>query len=363
MKPTSTWMMLAAGATLCFSGAIAGAHELPPSPDGPDGPDGTREAATLTISSASLPVPASTNVPDVGEAVKALEWDGWKGVSFGAYLAPKGSAFVDADGGVDVIFHFHAGQMSTKQMREGTLPAVFVSCGFGTGSGPYASALADAGRFARMLDEVTAALEKSTGRKGIHVRHLGLASWSAGFAAVGKILGVPRYYDQVDTVVLLDSLHAPYKGIVPSDHPDGKCGNPPCPSVAERGADAVDVRAIGSIVRFARDAAEGKKAMVITHSSIIPPDYGSTSETTRALLDAIDVVPQDGGGSEEAFERGMQLLLRADAGNLHVRGFRGRGPRDHFDHLYLIGQVLRSWVVPRWNGDDRLVYTLAREEP
>jgi len=60
--------------------------------------------------------------------------------------------------------------------------------------------------------------------------------------------------------------------------------------------------------------------------------------------------------------RSMTLIKRADAGNLHVRGFRGRGPKDHFEHLYLIGEVLRSWVAPRWKREDRLVYTLAGEQ-
>ena len=42
------------------------------------------------------------------------------------------------------------------------------------------------------------------------MRRLALASWSAGFAAVGKILAVERYYAMVDTVVLNDSLHSQY---------------------------------------------------------------------------------------------------------------------------------------------------------
>ena len=59
---------------------------------------------------------------------------------------------------------------------------------------------------------------------------------------------------------------------------------------------------------------------------------------------------------------GVWANFTADAGNLHVRGFRGRGPKDHFKHLYLIGEVLRSWVVPRWNRSPAAVYTLAGEQ-
>ncbi len=98
--------------------------------------------------------------------------------------------------------------------------------------------------------------------------------------------------------------------------------------------------------------------MVIPHCAILPPDYASSSEATQALLAAIEV---SANAVDEVASRNMTLTERADAGNLHVRGFRGGGPRDHFAQLYLIGEVLRSWVVPRWKPKDRLVYTLAGE--
>ena len=267
-------------------------------------------------------IPASD--PDVELEAK------WRGLSAGcSYLAPK-SNFVKKDGSVDVVFHFHAGQMSERQMRESGLNAVFVSCGWGMGSGPYADAFVDQGRFGRMLDGLLADLGKVAQRRDLRVGHLALASWSAGFASVGKILGVARYYDMVDSVVLLDSLHSQYKG--------GK-------KAPQQGIEAVDTKMIASFVKFARDAAAGKKAMVMTHSSIIPPDYPSSAEATGAVLAEIGVATT---AQEETTSRGMAMYYRADSGNLHVRGFRGRGPRDHFAHLYLIGEALRSWVVPRW---------------
>jgi len=268
----------------------------------------------------------------------------WKGLSFGTYLAPKRS-FVGDDGGVDVVFHFHAGQMSEREMRESGLSAVFVSCGFGMGTGVYADAFADQNRFQRMIAEVVKNLEKDTGRHDIHVRKLGLASWSAGFAAVSRILGVDRYYAMIDSVVLLDSLHAQYKDATVKK--------------ASQGAEKVDLRQLASFVRFARDAAASRKAMTITYSSIVPPDYASSSEATRALLAAVEVPVR---AVEETNSRGMAMNLRADAGNLHVRGFRGAGPKDHFAHLHLIGEVLRSSVVPRWKRDERQVYTLVGEQ-
>ena len=274
----------------------------------------------------------------------AIDFDKWKGLSFSgaSYLAPKGD-FVGSDGGIDVLFHFHAGQMATTQFKESGLNAVIVSLGYGIGSGKYSEAFADAGRFGRMLADVVKSVEQSTGRGGLHIRHLGLASWSAGFAAIGKILGQDRYYAMVDSVVLNDSIHSQY-----IDPTKG----------SSQGADKVDVKMMKPFIRFAQDAKDGKKAMVITHSSIIPPDYASSTEATQALLTSI-AVPAT--AVDEPSSRKMTLIKRADAGNLHVRGFRGQGPHDHFEHLYLVGEALRSWVMPRWKRDDRLVYTLASE--
>ncbi|MDB5220940.1 MAG: uncharacterized protein JWO86_8867 [Myxococcaceae bacterium] len=296
---------------------------------------------------------AAPATPAADIVAQTLAFDKWRGLSFGTYLSPKAD-FVASDGGVDVVFHFHAGQMAERQMKESGVNAVFVSCGYGIGSGAYADALANPARFGRMLDELVKNLETQTGKSGVHVRHLALASWSAGFAAVSKILAVDRYYAMVDTVILNDSLHSQYKD--------------PNPKTPAQGADRVDVKMMRTFVRFAKDAAAGKKTMAITHSSIIPPDYASSAEATQALLTAIEVpstvIDPDASDAQPASPswRSMTMTKRADAGNLHVRGFRGRGPKDHFEHLYLIGEVLRSWVAPRWKREDRLVYTLAGEQ-
>src|SRR5262249_12670262 len=154
---------------------------------------------------ASLAAPMT--VPPELLAPAPIAFDRWRGLGFGSYLAPK-TDFIAEDGGFDVVFHFHAGQMAERQLKESGANVDVVSCGFGIGSGPYAKAFASPDRFGRMLAELVRGVEASSGRRGLHVRHLGLASWSAGFAAVGKILGVDRYYEMVDTVILNDSIHS-----------------------------------------------------------------------------------------------------------------------------------------------------------
>jgi len=273
-----------------------------------------------------------------------VELGAWKGASGCSYLAPK-SGYVDAEGGVDVVFHFHAGQMTEKELRAVGMNAVFVSCGYGIGSGAYSDAFASTARFDRMVAEVVKSLAKDSGRRDVHVRKLALASWSAGFAAVGKILAVDRYYAMVDAVILNDSLHAGYLD--------------PNPKTPGQGAARVNVKMLAPFVRFAKDAKDGAKAMVVTHSAILPPDYASSTEATEAMLTAIGVPIR---AIEATNERGMTMVRAADVGGLHVRGFKGRGPRDHFDHLHLLGEALQSRLVPRWKREERLVYTLAGEQ-
>ena len=308
-------------------------------------PARTLEQVVVHLETPSTPEPDfSSSVTSEGPALEAK----WRGLSQGcSYLAPQGD-FLRADGTYDVIFHFHAGMMSEKQFRESGLGAVFVSCGFGIGSGFYSDAFSDTGRFGRMVDALSADIGKqqhtTTGRA--KPGHIGLASWSAGFAAVGKILGVSRYYDAIDTVVLMDSLHSRYLDVDPSAEKKSALG-----------VDRVDVAGMAPFVKFAREAASGshKKTMVMSHSSIIPPDYPSAAEATEALLREIGV---DRVETDETNARGMHMYYRADKGDLHVRGFKGQGPKDHFHHLYLVGEHLRSWVVPRWKLH---VYTLAGE--
>ena len=279
--------------------------------------------------------PAMTREAPAPNVEMEEHWQGF-GVPSCSYLAPK-EELVDEDGGIDVVFHFHAGQMSDRDMRESGVRGVFVSCGYGVGTSGYSRAFQEPSRFGWMMKRLTRTIARKASRDDVHVRRLALASWSAGFAAVSRILSVPEYYDAVDTVVLLDSLHAQYTS------GEG----------AKRGAELVDVKMLRHFVRFAKDAASGKKTMVITHSAIVPPDYASTSESTAALLAEVGVTPIPASGKTM---RSMALALEADEGGLHVRGFRGMGPQDHFDHLHLIGDTLRSWLVPRW-------YTAGGERP
>lgn len=247
---------------------------------------------------------------------RKVELGAWHGTSFGTYLAPK-DAFVDESGGFDVLFEFNAGMMAESDMRTLGAKVVYVCmANLGMGTTPYWDMFADQTHFAALLAETTRSIQTVTNRKDAHVRRLGLVAWSAGYAAVQQILVVPRYYEQVGAVVLLDGLHTGYV-----KKPDGTATKEP------------ELRTIAPFVRFAEDAAAGKKVFVFTHTAIIPPDYASTTEVADALVRKLGATP-DG----DALSRGQ----------FHVLAHGGGAAKDHVDNLHLIDDVLSRWVLPVW---------------
>lgn len=257
----------------------------------------------------------------------------WRGAGFsGVYLPPK-DAYVADDGGVDLAFHFNAALVAESDWRRSATNAVVVSVSYGIGSGTYSEPFSSPGLFGHMVRSVIGELQKEQPKgsgKKLYARRITLAAWSAGFGAVGKILAIPDYYEKVDSVVLLDGIHAPYIG--------------PGPHQAAEGAERVDLKMIDNLVKFARDAAAGKKTMVITHTSIVPPDYASASETTTALLGAVGLART--AVTREADERGMTLTSLVDQKGLHVRGFGGNSKGAHMKHLHLVGWAMREFVAP-----------------
>lgn len=301
------------------------------------------QVAAAIVEPVAAPVPAPAPASFEGSA-----WAGF-GVASCSYLAP--ADVIGDDGAVDVVWHFHAGQMATADMKASEMRTVFVSCGYGIGTGGYSSTFEDPNRFGGMMRSLLRTISFKAKRE-THLGHLALASWSAGFAAVNRILGSAEWYEKTDAVLLFDSLHAQYVDL-PEDPKAAK-------KVAARGADHVDVRMLRRFIRFATDAAAGKKRMVITHSSIVPPDYASTAEATAALVREVDAQEVSGettgSTGTTATPFGLPSMVSSvvvDAGNLHVRGFRGIGPHDHFDHLHLIGEALRSWIAPDWYSSAR----------
>jgi hypothetical protein len=129
----------------------------------------------------------------------------------------------------------------------------------------------------------------------------------------------------VDAVVLLDGLHCGYNGASLNEAP------------------------ILPFIEFARKAAAKQRLMVVTHSSIIPPGYASTTETTNYLIAKL------GGRARKARTRGgdpmgLELISTYSRGSFHARGFSGNDTLDHCAHLGLYRDILKVHIKPRWRS-------------
>src|SRR5690606_27961218 len=88
--------------------------------------------------------------------------------------------------------------------------AVLVGVTLGIGSGAYSSAFASPQAFKNLVESTERTVARERGLKSAKVRKVALSAWSAGYGAVEQILGQKLGRDVVDTVLLLDGLHAGY---------------------------------------------------------------------------------------------------------------------------------------------------------
>jgi hypothetical protein len=249
-------------------------------------------------------------------------YDKWESISLGQMIAPQKGG-IRSDGGFDLVVHFHGHEPVRKEFIKTGGGVVLVGIDLGLGSGPYETAFANPTLFPRILDSVEEHMKKRTGKQNAHVRHLALSSWSAGYGATSQILRQPAG-KKVEAVILLDSLHAGYK--------EGTKG---------------EVRGIqiAQFVDYARLATKKQRFMMLTHSSIIPPGYASTTEVAE------HVVGELGGKLKKAKRSdvlGLEMIDRFDKGDFHVRGYEGNDKPDHCAHLGLMADIMKVHIVPRW---------------
>jgi hypothetical protein len=303
------------------------------------------EQATETVELPRIMRPASakTTVPEV-------EFGKWQGIGYGGYLAPK-DLDIDADGGFDVMIHLNGAMMADKDWRGSGLNAVIASIAIRevVGSAGYARMFSAPGYLDWVLAQTVKQVQKNVDSRATKIRRLGIASWSAGMGGVSQLLSNKENAARIDSVVLLDSFHAAYAS--------PKTGTAfvatPGQAAMGLGVNWVDPKSLTKHLRFGKRAVDGDAIMVVSSSSIAPPDYASASETALALAHALEADPRDVNDSVGT----MTLRQRADKGGLHVRTWKGGGPHDHFDQLHLVGSLVREFVTPRWNKlaeDERL---------
>lgn len=228
------------------------------------------------------------------------------------YLPPK----VNLDKPVPLVIHFHGAPWLVEQHIHEHLPqAALVTVQLGAGSSVYARPFADENLFSKVIDEAKEAAGVRRGWSSIT-----LMAFSAGYGAVRSILRNRIDFDRTSGVLLLDGFHASYD---PEGTSPTQVGN-------------VSRRDIDVFLTFAREAVEGRKNFVITHSQIHPGSYASTTECTNELLREFGIRRQmvDTPGP-----MGMRQLSVAAAGKLRIFGYAGETAPDHIDHIH---------AMPHW---------------
>ncbi|MBF0255409.1 MAG: hypothetical protein HQL47_02885 [Gammaproteobacteria bacterium] len=226
------------------------------------------------------------------------------------------------DGGFDLIIHFHGGNAARKQMVGVAQGLVLVGVDLGAGSRAYERPFSDPSVFPRLLAAAEAAVAERSGQPRARVRKLALSAWSAGYGAIRAILR-QRASERVDSVVLIDGLHADFD----EDHPH-------LPNAEQ----------MEPFLHFAQKAAKRSRYMFVSHSRIIPPGYASTTLTAHYLTRRV------GGKISPSVQQDSPYLKRyerARQGDFSMRGHHGEGKGDHCAQLALIGEV-SAYLQERW---------------
>ena len=270
----------------------------------------------------------------------SINREGHGSIPGGILVLPK-TFFPDADGAYDLLVHFHGNTAVVKESAEvAKLNAPVAIVNLGIGSLPYEEFYAVPGTYEELLASVQRGLE-SRGVVNAHLRRVALSGWSAGYGSISTILQVRKKTEELDAVLILDGIH---------------CG-------WENGA--LNARQMHPWVELAKRAANDELYFGITHSSIDPRAYASTTATASYLLDAVSATRESrdsvrdaprylelasmNGAIAKKLEKTMDPISEAHKGSFHVTGFTGETPEHHMEHLFQMGATLLPALVARWS--------------
>lgn len=222
---------------------------------------------------------------------------------------------------VDLVVHFHgAAWIAEHAVASLPGPSVAAVLNLGSGSGTYHRPFADAAVFDSLLAGITRELSLARGG-AVTLRRITLSGWSAGHGAIRAILLEPRHAARVDAVLLIDGMHTSYV-------PEGRV-------LADSGT--LDTTNLVALTAFAREATQGRKRFLVTHSEIFPGTFASTTETADWMLAALGLRRR---AVLEWGPRGMQQTSHVVAGGFELLGYAGNSAPDHVDQLHALPELL-----------------------
>ena len=91
----------------------------------------------------------------------------------------------------------------------------------------------------------------------------------------------------------------------------------------------------------------GERFLLVTHSSIDPPNFSSTTESAHYLLSALGEKPQPVRRNDRF---GLELIEYFTHGEFHVRGYAGNDKADHCAQVTLLRDAF-SALGRRWQRE------------
>lgn len=248
---------------------------------------------------------------------KQWEIDGLLPKPIRLYLPEKNLA---ADS-LDLLIHFHGGlSTSGYAVEQSENPYLLAAVNLGHGSSAYEKPFLDETVFPTLYGAIKDSLRQFQGKI---IREVLISGFSAGYGAARAILSAETSFNLVDGLILLDGLHTDYV--------------PERTVLAEGGT--LNTEKFAAFLRFAKAAIRKEKRFLITHSTIFPGTYASTTESTEYLINA-------SGSSRKAVLKwgpvGMQQLSEVRNGDFIVLGFAGNTAPDHVDHLHGLFAFLKQ---------------------
>jgi len=217
-------------------------------------------------------------------------------------------------GSYDVLMHFHGAQPYVKdEVQAANIDAVVAVFNAGNGAEKYAQAFQATGTLSSLLHQIELAAAPLCGADAKPNR-VALVGFSAGFAAVEKMLARGEDRARVDAALLVDGLHAGFTDVRRRQMAPG---------------------ALQAFRDFGELAKQGKKLLAITHSSIMTDGYASTTECSRFLLDALGVHCDDD-------------LVSGKSGAFSIEGFTGDDKAAHIAQFRQMDTTLLPKLRERW---------------
>jgi len=256
--------------------------------------------------------------PCATQTVDTTGFEDWAPVSRGKFTAPRALVLAD-DGGFDLVIHLLGDEPIRRELIESQQPFALYSLTVGSNQS-YAPLFTGTQLQAAIVYGIEQALSKRSG-KPAHVRHLAMSAWSAGFVGIEAALSQPSAKD-IDAVILIDGLHAP------------------------RANDPAFRAQMKPFVDFAARAARGERSFFVTHSSIDPPDFASTTECAHYLIASLGGKPRPVRRSDRF---GLELVEFFGQGDFQVRGYAGNDRADHCAQLAVLRDAF-SALGTRWKA-------------